>query len=977
MVAINAVDRLNPHSAAVVVLLTIISLFSFTRAAPHLVSGECLPIERASLLDLKRGFSFDMDSVTNLSSWKPGSNCCKWEGVTCDPNSGHVISLDLHRRGISGKLSGSLFNLTSLQTLDLSDNLFEGSFPQSGFENLAKLTYLDLSNNSFEGSFPQSGFENLTQLTHLDLSGNNFEGSFPQSGFENLTQLTYLDLSSNSFEGSFPQSGFENLTQLTHLDLYLTEFSGQVPIGISHLTNLIFLGIGHDVLQLWNLPSFRTLVGNLTNLRELYLFKVDMSYDQDWSNALSTSLPRLQALALYSCGLSGLLPTDINHFITSHMNLTSLGLSDNPMLSGGMPNFPKKNALQVLSLSATNLSGTLPPDSLANLKHLTDLDLTYCAFSGPIPFSIGNLTQLEYLYLSYNEFTGAIPRSLFELPSLTELNLGHNSFNGTVNLDSFRNLRDLSSLALSGLIVQEVSEKYFHVFPNLTYLTLASCGLTKVPTFLRYQNKIEHLDLSDNKIDGGIPNWIIDQNLSNLNLSNNGFTHLEEPFNLSMRQMGSLDLHSNMLQRPIPLVFPYVYYLDYSNNNISSVIPSNISSSLNQTNSLLIANNSLQGQIPMSICEAHNLQFLDLSQNNLSGPIPSCLFQNNSALIVLKLRGNRLQGTIPLHLNEACKLEALIISDNHLEGPLPRTLLNCTSLKVFDIGNNHIVDTFPFWLGNMINMNVLILRGNALYGQVETMGNHETHEKTFSEVRILDLSSNHFEGNLPSKCFNNLESMKNSSILDHGDKGDSMSSEGVPYEVLINKQEFTLERILTISYTFVDFSNNRFEGSIPEMIGELHGLHKLNLSHNSLIGKIPPSIGNMTQLEQLDISANHLSGEIPQQLTYLNFLSFLNLSNNNLNGRIPQGEQFNTFSNATYLENQGLCGKPLSKQCGNVNPNGTSAAPSIISDHPSPSGYIIGLALFFGLGFGVGLAAVVVLQNVQWKFWKRQNGAHV
>ncbi|ONK67932.1 uncharacterized protein A4U43_C05F5360 [Asparagus officinalis] len=747
MVAINAVDRLNPHSAAVVVLLTIISLFSFTRAAPHLVSGECLPIERASLLDLKRGFSFDMDSVTNLSSWKPGSNCCKWEGVTCDPNSGHVISLDLHRRGISGKLSGSLFNLTSLQTLDLSDNLFEGSFPQSGFENLAKLTYLDLSNNSFEGSFPQSGFENLTQLTHLDLSGNNFEGSFPQSGFENLTQLTYLDLSSNSFEGSFPQSGFENLTQLTHLDLYLTEFSGQVPIGISHLTNLIFLGIGHDVLQLWNLPSFRTLVGNLTNLRELYLFKVDMSYDQDWSNALSTSLPRLQALALYSCGLSGLLPTDINHFITSHMNLTSLGLSDNPMLSGGMPNFPKKNALQVLSLSATNLSGTLPPDSLANLKHLTDLDLTYCAFSGPIPFSIGNLTQLEYLYLSYNEFTGAIPRSLFELPSLTELNLGHNSFNGTVNLDSFRNLRDLSSLALSGLIVQEVSEKYFHVFPNLTYLTLASCGLTKVPTFLRYQNKIEHLDLSDNKIDG--------------------------------------------------------------------------------------------------------------------------------------------------------------------------------------------------------------------------------------EVRILDLSSNHFEGNLPSKCFNNLESMKNSSILDHGDKGDSMSSEGVPYEVLINKQEFTLERILTISYTFVDFSNNRFEGSIPEMIGELHGLHKLNLSHNSLIGKIPPSIGNMTQLEQLDISANHLSGEIPQQLTYLNFLSFLNLSNNNLNGRIPQGEQFNTFSNATYLENQGLCGKPLSKQCGNVNPNGTSAAPSIISDHPSPSGYIIGLALFFGLGFGVGLAAVVVLQNVQWKFWKRQNGAHV
>ncbi|XWS27382.1 hypothetical protein CRYUN_Cryun26dG0110300 [Craigia yunnanensis] len=69
--------------------------------------------------------------------------------------------------------------------------------------------------------------------------------------------------------------------------------------------------------------------------------------------------------------------------------------------------------------------------------------------------------------------------------------------------------------------------------------------------------------------------------------------------------------------------------------------------------------------------------------------------------------------------------------------------------------------------------------------------------------------------------------------------------------------------ILTI-FTAIDFSNNRFNGEIPEVFGELHSIIVLNLSHNSL---------------------------------------------NTFIGPIPRGNQYNG--------NLGLCGFPLSKNCSN------------------------------------------------------------
>ena len=85
-------------------------------------------------------------------------------------------------------------------------------------------------------------------------------------------------------------------------------------------------------------------------------------------------------------------------------------------------------------------------------------------------------------------------------------------------------------------------------------------------------------------------------------------------------------------------------------------------------------------------------------------------------------------------------------------------------------------------------------------------------------------------------------------------------------------------------FVSIDLSGNKFEGEIPNVIGELHALKGLNLSHNRLSGLIPQSMGNLTNLESLDLSSNMLNGRIPTELTNLNFLSVLNLSHNYLVG---------------------------------------------------------------------------------------------
>ncbi|PHU06208.1 hypothetical protein BC332_27030 [Capsicum chinense] len=181
---------------------------------------------------------------------------------------------------------------------------------------------------------------------------------------------------------------------------------------------------------------------------------------------------------------------------------------------------------------------------------------------------------------------------------------------------------------------------------------------------------------------------------------------------------------------------------------------------------------------------------------------------------------------------------------------------------------------------------------------------------------MLDLSSNAFTGNVPTNMFQHLKAMRK---IDPSKKAPRNEENGYyQNSIAVVKKGLELEVVrIFLLYTTIDLSNNKFEGHIPSIIGELIALRVLNLSHNGLEGHIPRSLVSLFSVETLDLSGNHLVGEIPAQFASLTALEVLNLSYIHLEGCIPQGNQFHTFENNSYEGNDGLRGFPLSKGCGN------------------------------------------------------------
>lgn len=166
----------------------------------------------------------------------------------------------------------------------------------------------------------------------------------------------------------------------------------------------------------------------------------------------------------------------------------------------------------------------------------------------------------------------------------------------------------------------------------------------------------------------------------------------------------------------------------------------------------------------------------------------------------------------------------------------------------------------------------------------------------------------------------------------------------------------------------IDISSNKFEGRIPEFIGNLKGLISFNISGNLLTGPIPSSLGNLTWLESLDLSQNKLSGQIPQSLAQLTFLEAFIVSNNSLTGPIPQGTQLISMGSSSYEGNPGLCGDPLPKKCGD--PQAPRLSPSKTEENDSGSFEFDWKFVLAGLGsglvVGVVLSDVVITRKREW-----------
>ncbi|XP_064968184.1 receptor-like protein EIX2 [Musa acuminata AAA Group] len=914
--------------------LWLASILLFTAATTPTTKG-CVEGERDALLDFKTGIVKDPSS--RLSSWRGRVDCCRWSGVVCDNRTGHVVELNLQNSdpdndemSIGGEIRPSLLLLTHLERLDLSNNDFGGIQIPEFFGSLTKLTYLDLNGSYFGGAIPPQ-LGNLSRLRYLDLNSLHDLTIDGLHWLSRLSSLRYLymggvnlsvashdwlqtvNMLSSLEELHLTHCGLTdlpfslshvNLTALATLDLYGNLFNSTFPNWLWKLRNLSYLDLSFSMFH----GAIPAGIGNLTGLRELHLS----------DNSLSGPIP------------------------------TEIGIC---------------NSLKLIDLSDNSLFGVIPA-GIGNSTSLGVLYLNDNSLSGPIPVEIGNLTGLGELYLDENSLSGPAPIEIGKLSNLTILSLSSNSLEGTMSELHFANLTKLSELDLSeNSLVISIDHNWVPPF-QLRSIKLSSCKLGPTfPRWLRSQNSIKDLDMSNTSVEDALPDWFWNTSSSSINLSQNQISGTLPTSLEHMTRLSGLELSINMLEGPIPRMPPYLSHMNLSSNSFSGPL-SAISLTL-ELGILDLSHNHISGSIPSFICDLRKLVILDLSSNQISGEIPWC-WQETNFLFYINLANNKLSGEIPSSIENLTWLQSLHLNNNNLHGHLPLSLKSCSRLIFLDLGDNKFSGRIPTWIAqNFQNLKVLRLRSNMFFGNIPI----ELGQLNF--LHVVDLANNKLSGPIPPS-FGNLNaammitSLRNGAsvvIYDGQGKGRAHNGYEDSISLIMKGQDLIFSSILYL-VNIIDLSNNNLTGEIPIEIGSLSTLQTLNLSRNNFVGQIPAAIGAMKSLETLDLSFNKLSGGIPQSFSALYSLSHLNLSYNNLSGAIPSGNQLRTLEDASiYIGNVHLCGPPVTKSCSD-DPNVDST-----EEEYEQGSHVLSFYFGTGLGYLVGLWSVFVIMLFK-KDWR-------
>ncbi|XP_033128101.1 receptor-like protein 15 isoform X2 [Brassica rapa] len=596
----------------------------------------------------------------------------------------------------------------------------------------------------------------------------------------------------------------------------------------------------------------------LLNLSLLYPFEElkSLNLSVRWSSGFSglvddlegyKSLRRLRKLEVLVLS-SNVFNNSILPYLTSATSLTTLFLRGNQM-DGSFPMKELKDLtnLEFLDLSRNMFNGSIPAKELADLKKLKVLDLSGNEFSGSefqgicelknleeldlsrnklmgeFPICLTSLTRLRVLDLSSNQMTGEVPSAISSLTSLEYLSLFDNEFHGFFSLGWLSNLTKLRVLKLysKSKSFQVESEGSWKLEFQLYVIALRSCNLGKLPHFLLHQIELRLVDLSNNRLHGLFPSWLMENNtnLEVLILQNNSFTNFQLP--ISAHKLLLLDASANELSQPFP-------------ENIGWILPN--------VRHLNLSKNSLQGNLPSSLGNMKNMYFLDLSRNGFYGKLPRSLTLGCYSLMFLKLSYNKLSGHIFPEPANLTSLIVLTLDNNQFEGKIGDGLQNSSSISVLDLSNNYLTGVIPSWIGNFSRLYMLLISNNLLEGRIPVSLFNIT------DISLLDLSANRLDGDIPP----HLNSYSGFLFLQ-----DNNLSGSIPDALLDN-------------VSILDLRNNRLSGNIPEFVNT-QNINILLLRGNKLTGHIPVQLCGFSTIQLLDLSNNRLNGAIPSCFSNISF----------------------------------------------------------------------------------------------------------
>ncbi|CAM8947014.1 unnamed protein product [Rhodiola kirilowii] len=436
----------------------------------------------------------------------------------------HLVTLSLFSCELKGTFPAEVFQLQTLQELDLSGNLhLLGNLPP--FLGNNSLRELIVGVTDFTGTIPESVGE-LKMLSRLRLDACNFHGVIPEQLW-NLKNLVYIDLSSNRLNGSISALNWKELVQLEYLDLSYNSLSGSIPVVLFGKPSLKMLMLSDNKFEsLENVDNNNNVLFSILDTLDLSSNKLQGSISAlKWKE-----LVQLEYLDLSYNSLSGSIPavlfgmSSLKYLMLSHNKFESLETVDN------------NNVLDTLDLSNNNFSQALNLRLIRNLKNLWNLDLSFnnlsvqgmeVEFSSfpqldtlklassrlkKFPDFLKNQSRLRYIDLSDNQIHGEIPKWLSDNNYLFHLNLSYNSLvsfedrNITASLDTL----DLRSNLLQG--------KLPNLPPFADYMDFSRNNFSsELPSeFGRYISQARFFSLASNFFGGKIPTSICNASSSNL-----------------------------------------------------------------------------------------------------------------------------------------------------------------------------------------------------------------------------------------------------------------------------------------------------------------------------------------------------------------------------------------------------------------------------------------------------------------------------